>query len=601
MTRRDESPSALRDPYRGVVFVLLAATLLGTAGAAAGGLALANRVLLDAAVTLAISSGILIGVALAQSRRAGERTLAGEAPRSPAAEEPASTEEERSPAARVSTATSGARVVSRWIEWPREVDAMDTARGVTAAAGFLAVGLVLLLDLAPVPPRPLTAGLAAALCLAAAGLAATAARYLADVDTERLPEGPGLCRAARLVAWVLVLAALSMGFAWAGQRAALEGLHLAILLTNVALAYGLLTAPSEGGARRTFPLDLAVLSLLGSRANVLASVLDAAQRQLGIDLRSTWALTVVRRSAEPLLIGLCLLAWLSTCLTVVGVQEEGLTERFGVPVEGPQLRPGLHLHWPWPVDRVFRIPVQRVQSLGVGHGGEEEGGPENVLWARQHAPQEYTLLLGNGRDLIAVDAALQFRIADARAWRYHCQNPAAALRAIAYRAVMRSTVNRTLAEALSENVVTLTAQMRAMVQREADALGLGVELVAFTVGGMHPPVPVAPDYQAVVSAELRKVTAVVKAQVYRNQTVPAAEAAAIVSTNTARADEATDLGRAAGEAWSFRTLESQYRAAPQEYSFRRRLETIEKSLAGRRFTVVDARIQRDGGELWLLP
>ena len=78
--------------------------------------------------------------------------------------------------------------------------------------------------------------------------------------------------------------------------------------------------------------------------------------------------------------------------------------------------------------------------MTVGHEGEEEGGPENVLWARQHAANEYTLLLGNGRDLITVDAAVQFRIADARAWRYHCQNPADALRAIAYRAVMRSTV-----------------------------------------------------------------------------------------------------------------------------------------------------------------
>ena len=60
-----------------------------------------------------------------------------------------------------------------------------------------------------------------------------------------------------------------------------------------------------------------------------------------------------------------------------------------------------------------------------------------------------------------------------------------------------------------------------MVQQDADALGLGVEVVAFTVGGMHPPVMVASDYQAVVSAELGKVTAIVNAQVFRNQTVPA--------------------------------------------------------------------------------
>jgi modulator of FtsH protease HflK len=222
-----------------------------------------------------------------------------------------------------------------------------------------------------------------------------------------------------------------------------------------------------------------------------------------------------------------------------------------------------------------------------------------VLWAVEHAPNEYTLVLGNGRDLITVDAAVQYRITDARAWRYNCQNPTDALRAIAYRAVMRSTVNRTLSDALSQNVATLTGQMRAMIQQDANALGLGVEIMGFTVGGMHPPVPVAPDYEAVVSAEISKVTRVVEAQAYRNEKVPAAESNALMYENVARANAANTLARAAGEAWSFRALESQYHASPEEYFFRRRLETLEKGLAGKHFTVVDSRFQRDGGELWL--
>jgi membrane protease subunit HflK len=141
--------------------------------------------------------------------------------------------------------------------------------------------------------------------------------------------------------------------------------------------------------------------------------------------------------------------------------------------------------------------------------------------------------------------------------------------------------------------------MRAMVQADADALGLGVEVVGFTVGGMHPPVDVAADYQAVVSAALRKTTAAIEAQAYRNEIVPAAEADVIRRQNTALADGAALLGKAAGEAWSFRALQSEYRAAPEEYKFRRRLETLEKGLDGVRVTVLDARIQRDGGELWL--
>lgn len=334
---------------------------------------------------------------------------------------------------------------------------------------------------------------------------------------------------------------------------------------------------------------------------MFASILDAGERQMGIDLRSTWALTVVRRTLEPLAISLLLIAWLATGLTVVGPAEVGLVERSGVPASGEPLTPGLHVHLPWPVDKVFRIPVKRVQSIEIGHGGVEAPGPENVLWAVAHAPNEFSLLLGNGRDLITVDAAVHYRIVDPHAWRYNCQNPAVALSALAYRAVMRNTVNRTLAEALSENVATLTEDMRGTVQRGADSLGLGVAVVGFTVGGMHPPVEVAAAYQAVIAAEIRKVTAVVSANAYRNQILPAAEALALVGSNIARADGADAMARAAGEAWSFRTLEAQYRSAPEDYLFRRRLETLESGLAGHPFTVVDARFMRDGGELWMIP
>jgi regulator of protease activity HflC (stomatin/prohibitin superfamily) len=618
-------PESGRNSYRGVVLVLMAAALLGAAAAYAGGRMLANPVLFDVAVTMVLATGVLSGVAIAMTARsrppkdteqasisetdAEHQTLAHPSVSVEVAEKNGAPAGEGPPAevlqldllrARLQSHLAKARV--RIGPWLKNLDVLRIVSIGTGAASVLAIGLVVGLGPPPIALSPLIAGIAAAVCLVAAGLASTAAHYLAGIELARFPEGPWLRRGALVVAWIFVLAALSMGLAWARQQTIIRILHFVVLVINAFVCYGLFTVRrTDDKGVETFPLNLGVLSVLGERTNILASVLDAAEQQLGIDLRSTWALSIVRRGLEPLAIGLLFVGWLSTSLTVVGVEEQGLVERLGVPVGGEPLLPGLHLHWPWPVDRVFRIPVQRVHTTTVGHEGEEAQGPENVLWARQHAANEYTLLLGNGRDLITVDAAVQFRIKDARAWRYHSQNPGDALRAIAYRAVMRSTVNRTLSEALSENVVALTSRMRAMVQDDADALGLGIQVVAFTVGGMHPPVSVAPDYQSVVSAEIAKVTAVVNAEVYRNRTVPAAEASALARQNDAQAAGAQGLGKAAGEAWSFRTLESQYRAEPQDYFFRRRLETLENGLAGRVYTVVDFRFQRDGGELWLIP
>jgi regulator of protease activity HflC (stomatin/prohibitin superfamily) len=597
-------PDPGRDAYRGVVVVLAAAALAAALTAAVAGVVLWNPLLLDGAVTLGLATALLIGVALAERVRLRQpRSEPDPGAAAPPAEEPvpppvpAAADEEDSPA---DSLPRRLRLQAR--DWYRDFGPLARWRRGVAGAGTVAVVLALLAQPSPVRLAAPAAVTAAALALLAAGLAATAARYLAGVEPAELPEAPGLSRAARVVAWILVLIALSMAAAWGGQRTTLVILHFLVGAINLAACYGLLRGRRPpGGARAVFPVEIGVFSLLGSRPNALASLLDAAQRHLGIDLRSTWALTVVRRTLEPLLVGLALLGWWSTSLTVVRVGEEGLVERLGVLQRGQPLQPGLHLHWPWPVDRVLRLPVREVETLTVGHEGGEEAGPENVLWAVQHAANEYTLLLGNGRDLITVDAALDFRIRDPVAWRYDCQNPADALRAIAYRAVMRSTVYRTLDEALSENLAELAASMRDMVQKEADSLGLGVEVVAFTIGGLHPPVRVAADYQAVVSAELGAVTAAVLAAADRTTLTVSADAAVTKSLNAARAEGAEALARAAGEAWSFRTLEAQYRAAPQEFFFRRRLETLEQGLAVRTFTIVDFRIERDGGELWLMP
>jgi hypothetical protein len=480
-----------RDAYRGVVIVLLAASVLGVVGSAAGGVQLSDPGLLAVALTLAISAGALAGVATAQAARLRPAQRAeismslALADPSPSEVEEREESQDAAPELRVAERLRSrlTTVSQRMALWYRGGETLVRIRRGMAIAGAIVIWLLLGTDTSGFPPRPLTAAIAAALCLIAAGVAATAVRYLGDIGAAQLPESPALCRGARAVAWILALAALSMGLAWADWRTALRLLFYGVMGVNAVICYGLFTAKSPKDSV-VFPLDLSVLSVLGNRANIIGSILDSAERQLGIDLRSTWALAVVRRSLEPLLLGLCLIGWLSTAMTVVGIEEQGLIERLGVPVGGEPLLAGLHVHWPWPVDKVFRIPVRRVQLLEVGHEGEEKPGPEDVLWAVEHAPNEFTLLLGNGRDLITVDAGVQFRIVNVRAFRYHCQNPAQALSAIAYRAVMRNTVNLTLSDALSQNVAVLTGRMREMIQREADALGLGVEVLGVH-GGRH--------------------------------------------------------------------------------------------------------------------
>lgn len=590
-----ERPTERNVPLRGALLALTVLASVASVAALVSGLLSGRPLLLDVAVSLAFAAALLAAETRDRHRPRAAMGVSGE---SEAAQAPAATD---AAASRAAGARGGATRVGR----SRSLRAYPSTRFAIGAVGGLATALA---TFATPAARELEGWVVVAVgtgLLAAAGAAASAARYLANLEQERLPAAAALTRGARVLGWLLVVAAAALVAEALGVRQAAAVAHLGAVGVNLGVVLGLLVAGARGRAEAPAePLDLGVFRLLGSRNNPLSSLLDVADRELGIDLRSSWALVVVRRSIEPLALTLAVGWWLSTGLTVVTVQEQAIVERLGVPLATP-LPPGLHLTWPWPVDRVERMAVSAVDQIEVGHEGEEEesegGGPEDVLWARQHEGAEYTLLLGDGRDLIAIDAVLHYRIRDLRAFRYALQSPRIALRAAAYRAVMRATAGRTLEQTLSENVAVLTSEMVAMVQADADALGLGVEVLSLAIGGMHPPVAVAADYQAVVSADLGRATAQVEARSEVELLLPAAHAASLSATSLATAEAVEVLAGAAGEAAAFRQLAQQERATPSQLRLRRRLESLTAGLSGRSYTVVDGRYLRDGGELWMMP
>ncbi len=242
-----------QNPYRGAVLVLIGTAFLGTGGALVAGLLLANPVVLDAAVSLGLATGILIGVLESQIARAKPpKSDAGppmpaptEKPETPA-ETPATPEADgskQSPLQRVHAAW-------HWL-WLHDLGTKEIFRIGTAGAGFAVIAILLLFNFAPTPVAPLMAGIVAVLFLGTAGLAATAAHYLADIDSAWLPEAQSLCRGARVLAWILAAAAVSIGLEWAGQITMLRILHFSVLAINAAVCYSLLRAKRRGDEGRS--------------------------------------------------------------------------------------------------------------------------------------------------------------------------------------------------------------------------------------------------------------------------------------------------------------------------------------------------------------
>jgi regulator of protease activity HflC (stomatin/prohibitin superfamily) len=445
-------------------------------------------------------------------------------------------------------------------------------------------------------------GALAGLLLALAFAAVVLARYYQATSARELPDAYGLASGFRVAAWLALLAASSLMLRAVGRPLWEQGTAWALLALPALFAVeltlhgfaGLIRRPRAGEA---FGADLLLTRTLGSSFNLVQSLFTAVERTFGVDVRSSWALRFLRRAALPALLALGSLAWLLSSVVVLDAAQVGVRERFGRVMPGA-LEPGLHLGLPWPLDRVRRVDAQSARSLPIGYTEAKSGA--QALWTQYHAAEEFNLLLGDGRDLVTINAELVYRVGDAHDWLYGCQNPERALETLAYRVLMGDTVDQTLDQVLSLEIGDFSARMTEAIQREADEHQLGVEVLAFDLRGLHPPVAVANDYQAVVAAQIDRGTYIMEAQAYRYGALPKAEADAVRATRRAQADEAGRLSKAKGEAIAFETIGAQYGANPELYRYRRRLETLEQVLQDNPHYVIDARIERDGGALWVL-
>ncbi|MAA78371.1 MAG: hypothetical protein CL916_03860 [Deltaproteobacteria bacterium] len=337
------------------------------------------------------------------------------------------------------------------------------------------------------------------------------------------------------------------------------------------------------------------------RVDPLRSFFSALQEKLGIDVQGAQAFMFARRATVPLTAFLFIFLWLLSSFVLILPHETGLRYQFGVP-DTNTLNPGVHIKWPWPWGEIQRVPSSRILSMKIGHEEEENGEEEeeeSILWANQHAEEEFSLLMGDQVNLIAVDGTLQYQISDARQYLLSWQNPEEQLEGIAYQILSRYCAQRTLRDALSENLQILADDVLKQIQQKAVALELGLMPISFTFSALHPPVSVARDYQSVVSAQIDQQSTIIRAQAYRIKSIPRAKIEAQEERVDAQKEAMERISKAKGEAQAFRGLYETVNSDRELYLFQRRLDVLKKNLKGRRMTIIDHALEKEGATLWI--
>lgn len=254
----------------------------------------------------------------------------------------------------------------------------------------------------------------------------------------------------------------------------------------------------------------------------------------------------------------------------VSPSQQGIVLRFGEYVRTTQ--PGLNFKLPAPIETVLLPEVTKVQQTDIGF---RRLGPD-----RKSAVKDESLMLTGDENIVDVEFAVQWRIADAGKFLFEIQDPQATLKAVSESA-MREIVGRTPIQAVlttDKNRIEQTVQE--LVQRTLDSYNAGISILEAKLQKVDPPENVIDAFRDVQRAKADRERKKNEADAYANSIVPVARGEAAKMLEEAEAYKQQTIAFAEGEASRFLSIAREYAQNTAITSRRLYLETMEEVMSG---------------------
>src|SRR5208337_1942861 len=206
-----------------------------------------------------------------------------------------------------------------------------------------------------------------------------------------------------------------------------------------------------------------------------------------------------RRGAVSL-IGIVIVAWLSTALYRVQPDEKGVVLRFGRWVATTD--PGLHVHLPYPIETVLLPKVTQINQIQLGAGLAAAAGAGPSGRAGQ--------MLTGDENIVEADCTVFWKIRNPGEFLFRVDNPALAVR-ITAEGALGDVISRT----------PIQAAMSDKRQQIADEHA-GVEITQVQLQRVEPPLAVIDAFNDVQRARADQERARNEAEAYAKDILPRA-------------------------------------------------------------------------------
>lgn len=320
------------------------------------------------------------------------------------------------------------------------------------------------------------------------------------------------------------------------------------------------------------PKIIIPLPFAGKDKNDL-SVLSFLENNTGITMRGLWSMKLIKQIVPYTVIAVAALFWVSTGIVQVESYQEATVYRMGV-LQEETLKPGLHLVFPAPFDKVEYYDTQKVNKVSIGYVAKED---TDNLWTGTHGSSEHKLLLGDGNELVSINLKIEYKIKDLKTYVTTSSAPASVLEAHAYDLITQRVIVTDLESLLAVDRGAFTSNFKKDLEAGMADHDIGIEIVSVVMESIHPPLEIASIYQGVIGAEIQAEEIVRKAENAATVTITKAQSTKETTINKATAENYTKVAGATSSVSEFMASVEANNANKDSYQYYKYLNALSQA------------------------
>ncbi len=339
------------------------------------------------------------------------------------------------------------------------------------------------------------------------------------------------------------------------------------------------------------------VSILASSNSFKESLVKTIELISGVNLSKSEMAGYILNNIEPVTIVAIIIFWLLSSIVIIQPDQEAIFYKMGSISSNQSYKPGIHFKLPWPFERMKLFKPGIVKILNIGFTPDPK--QKNIIWAKAHAKENFSLLVGDGVEIVACDCQVFYKINDLYKYVTKIQNPEAHIEALAYKLLTANTISKNFDQIMSQNRKHLISSLCDKLQSELNKEDIGVKIVDIVFLAIHPPLEVADVYEDVISAKLDKQTSILKANSESIKELCMKKAFAKDEENKAKSYALTTVANAIGEAVSFESRIVGYNTDSDLEKFRLKLDSIQKMAKSKNLYIIDKSFLRQNDRIML--